>query len=141
MPYREKVAWLSLIAIAVAFIPYFTVMALAPPIGLPNLPTLWKLAGATTLQVLVLGAGTLFLRAKSPEECRAPADERDRTISQRSIGAAYGVMLTGMILVGCVMPFHSGGWELINAAVFMIVLAEVIHYGATIWGYRRGWHE
>ena len=31
MPYREKIAWLSLITMAVTFGPYFTWTAIAPP--------------------------------------------------------------------------------------------------------------
>jgi len=42
-----------------------------------------------------------------------------------------------MILVGCVMPFNSGGWKIVNAALFMIVAAEVVHYGVAAVSYRR----
>ena len=70
----------------------------------------------------------------------APADERDRAISRRSLGAAYYVLIAGVILVGCVMPFQSAGWRLINAAVAAIVLAEVVRYGVAAYCYRRGFH-
>lgn len=46
-----------------------------------------------------------------------------------------------MILVGIVMPFRSGGWTIINAAIAAILMAEVVHHGVTIWSYRRGWHD
>jgi hypothetical protein len=42
-----------------------------------------------------------------------------------------------MILVGYVMPFNSGGWTIINAALFMIVAAELVHYGMVVFSYRR----
>ncbi len=64
-----------------------------------------------------------------------------RAISRRSLGAAYGVLIAGMILVGCVMPFHASGWKLINTAAAMIVRAEVVHYGVAVSSYRRGWHD
>lgn len=142
MPYREKVAWLSLIAIAATFGPYFTVMALAPPTEpLPDLRAMAWFAGTALTQMLILGLGHLVLRHKSPQDSRVPADERDRAIARRSIGAAYYVLMVGMILVGIVMPFNKAGWQLINTAILMIVLAEVVHYGVSVWSYRRGVHD
>jgi hypothetical protein len=55
----------------------------------------------------------------------------------RSVTCAYYVLITGMILVGCVMPFNSGGWTIINAAILMIVVAELVHYGTVVFSYRR----
>ena len=137
MPCREKTAWLSLIAMAVTFGPYFTFVTLTPPRGaLPNLHQLGLYAVAAIVRVLILGVGNLFLRRGSPEEARTPADERDRAIMSRSVSSAYYVLLTGMILVGVVMPFNSGGWIIVNAALFMIVAAEVVRYGIVVVSYR-----
>jgi hypothetical protein len=35
------------------------------------------------------------------------------------------------------MPFSSNGWSIINAALVMIVAAEVVHYGVVVLSYRR----
>ena len=138
MSYREKTAWLSLIAMAVAFVPYFTIVAARPVPGrpLPDLRQLGLFAIAAIVQMFILGVGHLFLGRKSPEDSRTPPDERDRAIMRRSISSAYYVLIAGMILVGCVMPFNSSGWTIINAAVVMIVAAEVVHYGVTVFSYR-----
>ena len=139
MPYREKTAWLSLIAMAITIGPYLIWMSIAPPTKpLPDLPTMSLFATAVVAQVLLIGGGHLWLRMRSPEDASAPPDERDRDVSLRSVSIAYYVLIVGMILVGCVMPFNSSGWGLINTAVAVIVLAEVVHYGVVIWGYRRG---
>jgi len=139
MPYREKTAWLSLIAMGITIGPYLIWMRIAPPTKpLPDLETMSLFATAVVAQVLLMGGGHLVLRLRSPEEAKSPPDERDRAISLRSVSIAYHVLIVGMILVGCVMPFNSGGWKLINTAVAVIVLAEAVHYGITIWGYRRG---
>jgi hypothetical protein len=45
-----------------------------------------------------------------------------------------------MILVGVVMPFSSQPYEIINAALATIVVAEIVHYSLVLVGYRRGWH-
>ena len=138
MPYREKTAWLSLIAIAVTFGPYFTIVSERhTPGALPDLPQLRLFAITVIAQVILQVAGHIYFGVRSPREAKAPPDERDRTINRRSISSAYYVLIVGMILVGCVMPFKSSGWEIINTALLMIVLAEIVRYGVAVFSYRR----
>ena len=136
MSYREKIAWLSLIAMAVAYGPYFTLAARRPVPWepLPHLHPLGLFALASIARMLILGAGYLYLSL--PRQERPPMDERDRAIEHRSISAAYYVLIVGMILVGCFMPFGSTGWAIANAAIFWIVAAEVVHYGVVVASYR-----
>jgi hypothetical protein len=138
MSYREKIAWLSLIAMAVAYGPYFAFIARgsAPWEPLPHLHPLGLFALASILRMLILGVGYLYLRLGSPREERPPLDERDRAIEHRSLSAAYYVLIAGMILVGCFMPFSSTGWAIVNAAIFWIVAAEVVHYSIVVTSYR-----
>jgi hypothetical protein len=104
---------------------------------LPNLRQLGLFAIAAVVQMAILGVGHLYLRHGSPGEAHTPPDERDVAIMRRSISLAYYVLIGGMILVGCVMPFNSSGWTIVNAALLMIVLAELIHYGVVVVSYRR----
>jgi uncharacterized membrane protein len=92
---------------------------------------------AALLEMLILVVGRLYLGRLSPQEDSTPPDERDRAIERRSIRSAYCVLIIGMILVGCVMPFNSSGWTIINAAIAMIVAAEIVHYGVVVSSYRR----
>ena len=139
MPYREKTAWLSLFAMIVTFGPYFTFVALrfVPSEPMPQLRQLGLFAVTAIVQMLILGVGHLYLRSGSRQEARMPLDERDQAIMRRSVSSAYYVLIAGMILVGCVMPFNSSGWTIINAALFMIILAELVHYGVVVISYRR----
>lgn len=138
MSYREKVAWLSLLAMLVAFGPYFAIVATAPPDdALPNLRQLWLFGMAVAVQVAILAAGHAVLRLRNPEEAREAADERDRAIRHRSVGMAYGTLITGVIMVAIVMPFYASGWAIVNGAIFAIVLAEFVSYGMTVVAYRR----
>lgn len=139
MPYREKTAWLSLIAIVVTFGPYFTMTAARshPGEAMPNLRQLELFAITAIVQMLILGVGHLYLRRGWPKRERMPLDEREQTIMRRSVNSAYYVLISGMILVGCVMPFNSSGWGIINAALFMIIAAEVVRYGVVVFSYRR----
>jgi hypothetical protein len=137
MSYREKIAWLSRIAMAVAYGPYFMLVARGsiPWEPLPHLHALGLFALASIAGMLILGAGYLYLRLSLREE-RPPLDERDRAIEHRSISAADYVRITGMILVGCFMPFRSTGWSIVNAAILWIVAAEVVHYSVVMASYR-----
>lgn len=139
MPYREKTAWLSLVAMCVAFAPYFAHAAadVRAAQAVPSVHQLGLFAWAIVVQVAIMAAGHAYLRLQSPEDATAPPDERDRAIMSRSITWAYYVLITGMILVGCVMPFSAGGWTIINTALLMIVVAELVHYGAVVLSYRR----
>jgi len=140
MSYREKLAWLSLGAMALTFGPYFAIAGRASAMDrpMPNLQLLWLFAIAAVVQVVVQGAGRFWLRHQERlEGGLQPADERDRAIEYRSVRADYGVLIAGMILVGCVMPFNSGGWRIVNAALAMIVAAEVVHYATVVVSYRR----
>ena len=65
MPYREKTAWLSLVAMAVSFGPYFAIVAAGSLAGaaVPTLRQLGLLVAAALVQVLILGVGQLWLAA------------------------------------------------------------------------------
>jgi hypothetical protein len=102
----------------------------------PRIAVVGLFALASIVRMLILGAGYLYLRLGSPREERPPLDERDRAIEHRSISAAYYVLIAGMILVGCFMPFSSTGWTIVNAAIFWIVAAEVVHYSVVVASYR-----
>jgi hypothetical protein len=138
MPYREKTAWLSLIAMAVTLIPYFTLIALDPPKGTAHdFRWLALYAVAVIVQLAILGGGRLWLRLQSPDEAKAPLDERDNAIHRSSLSAAYNILIAGMIAVGCLMPFGSPAPMICVSAIFVIVVAEVVHHSLIVVGYRR----
>ncbi|MEO7251813.1 MAG: hypothetical protein ABIW30_04305 [Arenimonas sp.] len=140
MPYREKTAWLSLIAMALTFGPYFAIVAQWGPVHgdvVANLGQLGLYAKAALSQVVLLGLGHLILRRGSPEEARTPPDERDLAIMRRSTTFAYYVLIAGVIQVGVIMPFLFTGWAIVNAALCMIVAAEIVRYAVVVASYRR----
>ena len=145
MPYREKSAWVAVAGMLVGYGGYFATIGLSPQaMGGDHPERLFRLfvllTVATIVRLLIMGAGTLTIRASSPADASAPADERDRAIAGRSAAIAYYVMMTGMVLVGMVMPFSTRGWAITNAALLAIVAAELARYGTIIAAYRRGWH-
>lgn len=139
MPYREKTAWLYLIAVALTFGPYFALVAsgAVPEAPLPNLRMMGLYAAVACAQMLILLVGHLVLRRAAPEDARTPPDERDRAIQARALNAGYSVLILGMILVGGIMPFVSAGWTIVNTTIFLIASAEVIRSCVTVVAYRR----
>ena len=139
MSYREKLAWLSLGAVALTFGPYFAIVAAGASgtDAMPNLGRLSLLGIAVVAQALLILGGRLVLSLRFREDSRASADERDLAIERRSVVAAYYVLIVGMIVVGCVMPFNSGGWAIVDTGLLAIVAAELVHYGVAVANYRK----
>jgi hypothetical protein len=139
LAYREKFGWLSLIAMAVTFGPYFALveMHVFPNAALPNVRQLVVFGITAVMQGLIVGAGHLYIRRSSGDDASMPIDERDRAIMQRAVSWAYYVLIAGMIMVGVMMPFNSSGWKIVNAALFMIVAAEMVRNGVLVASYRR----
>lgn len=76
-----------------------------------------------------------FRHGKGPKR-----DERDHAIDRRATQVAYHVLMVGVILTGCILPFSHSGWPLFQAAVAIIATAEIVRNGITVVLYRRSWH-
>ncbi len=137
MAWREKVAWLSLLVMIAAYGIYFSLVA---SIDRSMLGMLLLFGSVAAAQAIVMIVGSIVLAIGAGKEAQAKADERDRAIDRRSARIAYFVLLTGMIVVGVVMPFSKQGWQISNAALLALVTAEIVRYGVVVASYRRGWH-
>jgi nitrate/nitrite transporter NarK len=139
MSVRERFSWV-LSALTPVYGLYFGAVLLLRSQGeIANLTEFGLLSAAALAQAIILGAGALLMRARSGRGDRAKPDERDRAIEHRATTAAYYVLIAGMIVVGCVMPFSHNGWEIVRAAVLAIVIAELVHHGLVVRAYRSGW--
>ena len=140
MPYREKIAWLSLVGIAVCYGPYFAFTWRSPLLDrpLPNLELMALFAAAAGGNAVWVLLGRLLVRMKTPPDDRGAADERDLAIDRRASTAAYYVLIGLALYVGGVMPFTSSGWHIVNSMVASVILSEIVCYGLIVAGYRRG---
>ena len=140
MPYREKLAWLSLVGLAVCYGPYFALTYRSPLLDqpLPNLRLMALFAAAAGGNAVWVLLGRLLVRMTTPRDERGVADERDRAIDRRANTIAYYVLIGLALYVGCVMPFISSGWHIVNSMVASVVIAETVSYAMTVVGYRRG---
>ncbi len=137
---RERTAWVWLAALIVVFGVYFSTVSLLEPSGaeLTFLARIGLLAGALGTLALIVGIDRAIGWMRNRD--KTPTDERDRLIEARSSAIAYYVLMVGMIVVGCVMPFSADTWQIVHAALLSIVVAEVVHHGLVVLGYRVGWH-
>jgi membrane protein YqaA with SNARE-associated domain len=140
MPYREKLAWLSLVGMAVCYGPYFALTSRSPLLEqpLPNLRLMALFAAAAGGNAVWVLLGRLFVRMTTPRDERGVADERDQAIDRRANTLAYYVLIGLALYVGGVMPFTSAGWHIVNSMVASVVIAETLRYAMIVVGYRRG---
>ncbi len=140
MNFREKTAWLNVIAMVAAYSLYFGLLLFGHPAGREVFPMLWLFGSIAVAHALTVIVGTVILSALAPKSERARADERDRAIRRRGATMAYYVLLVGMMVVGVYMPFIESGVPLANAGLFAIVAAELVNSAVVLVSYRRGWH-
>ncbi|MGN6278964.1 MAG: hypothetical protein ACTHM8_09625 [Sphingomonas sp.] len=144
MAFREKLAWVTLGSMLIAYSIYFALLAAyfdpTLPAGPRTLQMLSLFGGVTIVQAIVVAIVSAVLGIRARREAQAKPDERDRAIARRGASVAYFVLMVCMILVGVVMPFGDPRWKITNAALLSLVLAEAVRYILIILSYRRGWH-
>lgn len=142
MAYREKLAWLELIGMVIAYGGYFIGVGLVDPAPgrLETLTYVALFGAATMVRLLILGSGWLTLRAQMGAEARAKPDERDRSIARRGAATGYYVLLGLMLWVGVMLPLTDTGWAVANSALAAIIIAEIVRDTVIVISYRRGWH-
>lgn len=134
MSQYEYRAWLMLLGLGPAYTLYFALQAIEPGWVTTVQQRLLCLAAAAVTHALVCLAGLALKRPGADE--KNTADERDRAIDARATRGAYFLLMTGAVVVGMVMPFNQSGWKIVNAALFSIVLAEVLRNALIVRGYR-----
>jgi len=140
MSFREKMHWVALVVMSLAFGWYFFTY----PWGLISEPAaIWATAGrliALTLGIIAaMTVATVFLAIRNPKEVHLKEDERDRAIHMRGTHIAYYPMVVGSWT--CIGLIFSGVSQavLLNLILAMVVIAELIRIGVQIRYYRRGY--
>ncbi len=136
MSFREKSAWITLLTVLVCFGVYFgaVVGGLTPP----GLHAVHLLLGCVIVLVVLQIALHIIAAATSPNDARAPADERERLIQMRSHTIGYYVLVVLILSLG--IPGHLGHSvpEMLNFALLDLVIATLAVSAAQIVMFRRG---
>ena len=137
MPFKEKIAWIAVITMILVWGSYFGFMA-ATGGREPGSLYMAGFAGAVVLQVILIIIASIVTAVMSPKDASASSDERDKEISRRAYAIAYPVLLSLVVCVAACLHLGFTARDMAYSIMGAIVIAEIVHYGAQIAGYRRG---
>lgn len=138
MTFREKIDWLTIMVITLAF-------------GWYTLVYPWSLRGVSALaaqgglllvvaiaMTLALTIAAIALAIHRPRDANARADERDRDITRGAATRAYYVLI-----VGAACCFAVGYWTAdlamaLNGLLASVVVAELVRLVSQVAAYRIG---
>lgn len=139
MSFREKSDWLSFASLSLLAIYFFEigrgVLTGSPPSGpYDYFKLFWWLIGVLiAIQVVTHSV----LATRSPQEAKAPVDERERLIHLRATAPAYFVLLVGAFMTIGTMHMGFSVWQFAHCILFVIWIAELLRYGMRLFYYRR----
>lgn len=135
MSFREKSAWIFLISILLVagFFFFHLPWTLNPP-GNPAI--VHGLFYCILVLAAVEAAAHLAVAIRTPEEAKAPKDERERLIDYRAVRAAHYVYVAGSL--GAVATIHLGANRVAIGYLVLVafVLGEVVKNVLRIAGHR-----
>jgi hypothetical protein len=139
MSFREKSAWISLLANLAIYGFYFVTLASALGRGDAGRTEFFGLfVGCFVALIVVTIALTVANAVLSPKDATAPEDEREKLISMKSRAFGYFVLASAIVMAAGAAYFGTSGFLLANGLFFALVLGEVLQSGVQIFHYRRG---
>ena len=135
MSFREKSTWISFVLLLAISIPFFyQFVRIESGTAEASFHLFLSLVLAFILGEIVLHA---IIVMQSPRDARAPKDERERLIDLKAMRVAFFVLMTGAILVMVLVHFPVNRFEILQALLLSVVVAELTMLGARIFYYRR----
>jgi hypothetical protein len=139
MPFREKTAWvmMTLLTLTGAFYAWEVAghamsIGWAPP---PSIKLIFVYVGLVIIGSIV---GMTSIAVVTPKEANAPADERDRIISDKAGNWAGYVLALPALAGALVFWVIQDGNILFHAVIAGLMLSQIAEYAFQIWLYRRG---
>lgn len=139
MSFREKIHWVTLVTMILAFGWY----ALAYPWRMAGNPAgIWASAGmlifTTIAIIIVMTIASAYLAIQTPGEVNAKEDERDRSIHLKGTHFAYYPLVLGIWANIVALFWGVGPTAQLNLMLATVVLAELVRIGTQLYLYRRG---
>ena len=139
MSFREKSDWLSFASLCLLAIYFFEIGRGVLTGSHSSGPyyyfkLFWWLIGVL-IAIQVVTHSVLALR--SPQDAKAPVDERERLIHLRATPPAYFVLLVGAFMTIGTMHMGFSVWQFAHCILFVIWIAELLRYGMRLYYYRR----
>ncbi len=134
MSFREKSAWISVLSMLGIYGVYFwSVFAHRQQADGWHFKLLEAIIALVVMQVVLTVVVAIF----SPQEAKAPRDEREKLIELRSMRVAYAGLATSVALACFFGAFDPPILFNTNALLFILVTAEVLRSACQIIQYRR----
>jgi len=137
MSFREKSAWISLLAYLAIYGFYFANVALARGEA-DGGHFMGLLSKSVVLFVLVTVVLTIILAIGAPKDAQTPEDEREKLIKLKANSAAGYVLATGVVVAIGALYFDAKSFLVINLLFFVLVMFEVFKIAAQLVLTRRG---
>ena len=139
MSFREKIHWVSLTAMILAFGWYF----LAFPWQIASTSAgVWASAGmlvpATIGIIVVMTIFTAIAAIRSPGEVDVKEDERDRGFHLLGTHYAYYPLVVGIWINIFLIFWGVSQAQQLNMMLATLVVAELVRIGTQLYLYRRG---
>jgi hypothetical protein len=139
MSFREKSAWISLLAYLAIYGFYFANVAAALARGeADGAHFLGLLSKSVVLFVLVTVVLTIVAAIGAPKDAQAPQDEREKLIKLKANSASSYVLATGVVMTIAALFFDARNFLVINLLFFALVVFEVFKIAVQIVLTRRG---
>jgi hypothetical protein len=139
MSFREKSAWISLVAYLAIYGFYFANVAMALARGEADAAHFLGLLGkSVVLFVLVTVVLTIIAAIRSPRDAQAPQDEREKLIRLKANSMSGPVLASGVVIAIGALFFDMKSFLVINLLFFALVVYEVFRIAAQIVLTRRG---
>ncbi len=140
MAFREKIHWVTLVTMILAFGWYF----LAYPWQVADSPAgVWATAGllvpVTIAIIVAMTVATAFLAIRNRAEVDLKEDERDRSFHMRGTHYAYYPLVVGIWINILLIFWGVGQAQQLNLMLATLVAAELVRIGTQLYLYRRGY--
>ena len=140
MAFREKIHWVTLVTMILAFGWYF----LAYPWQIADSPAaVWATAGmlvpVTIAIIVAMTVATAFLAIRNRGEVDVKEDERDRSFHMHGIHYAYYPLVVGIWVNIFLIFWGIGQAQQLNLMIATLVVAELVRIGTQLFLYRRGY--
>jgi hypothetical protein len=139
MSFREKSAWITLVAIVLVSLLF--VLRLPPPWSLAPPPSMFNvhvLLLSVTAFVVIEIVAHVVVTLGAPRDAKAPLDERDRLIALKARSFSYYAF--AFLGLGSAFLIHVGANQVGLAYCILVsfVISQAVNCGARIVYYRRG---
>lgn len=135
MSYREKTAWISLVAMVVLTAWYFHPFLEGQRSGAISFPRL-ALAGAVIIIISTLVR--VLIAAFNRGEAKAPPDEREQLIEMKGRRISYAILAWAVRIICFVGIAAPAFFFNANTLLFFLMISEVIGFGYQLVQFRQG---